>query len=245
MNEFGLIGKNIGYSFSKSFFTQKFKKEGLLYSYENFDIPDLDFLPGIISENPLLKGLNVTIPYKEKIIPFLDSLDKTAAEIGAVNVIKITDNQKLVGYNTDHYGFQTALSKFFPFHRKTALILGTGGASKAVAFSLRKLNFEYKFVSRSGNKKCIDYSNLDQAAIENHKLIVNCTPLGTFPAITECPPIPYHFLSQTHVLFDLIYNPPKTEFLRRGKQYGAQITNGLNMLELQAERAWQIWESTI
>ena len=241
MVEFGLVGKDIGYSFSKSFFTDKFEKEGLSFSYKNFDIPNLDDFLGIISANPFLKGLNVTIPYKEKIIPFLDELDTTAEEIGAVNVIKITQNQKLVGYNTDYYGFRTALSEFCPFQRKTALILGTGGASKAVAFSLKNLGFEYKFVSRSGNNEFLDYSELDRSIMEKYLLIVNCTPLGTFPNIEAAPSIPYQFLSGNHVLFDLIYNPLETEFLKRGKHYGAKISNGLNMLELQAEKAWEIW----
>lgn len=222
---------------------EKFEKEGLSHSYENFDIPNLENISGIISENPSLKGLNVTIPYKEKIIPFLDSLDKTAKEIGAVNVIKITEDHKLIGYNTDHYGFGAALSNFLPLQKKTALILGTGGASKAVAFSLKKLRFEYKFVSRSKNSNYLDYSDLDQSVIDRNLLIVNCTPLGTFPNIEACPPIPYQFLSKNHLLFDLIYNPLKTTFLKRGESKGAKTSNGLAMLELQAEKAWQLWQT--
>src|SRR5690554_3525160 len=179
MVEFGLIGKDIGYSFSKSFFTDKFEKEGLPYSYENFDIPNLDGFLEIISSNPTLKGLNVTIPYKEKILPFLDRLDPIAREIGAVNVIKITNDRKLVGFNTDYHGFQVSLSKFYPLQKKTALILGTGGASKAVAFSLKNLGFEYKFVSRSRKSEFLDYFDLDQSILEKYLLIVNCTPLGT------------------------------------------------------------------
>ena len=243
MSKFGLIGKNIDYSFSKSFFTEKFEKEGLLHSYENFDIPNLDNLSDILSENDTLKGLNVTIPYKEKIIPFLDQLDRTAEAIGAVNVIKILRNKKLIGYNTDYFGFQKALAKFLPIQKKTALIIGTGGASKAVAFALENLGFDYQYVSRSNNPNFLNYSELDQTIIEKYLLIINCTPLGTFPNIESCPPLPYPFLTKKHLLFDLIYNPSETEFLKQGKLSGAKTSNGLTMLELQAEKAWEIWNS--
>lgn len=241
MSKFGLIGKGISYSFSKSFFTEKFEKEGLLHSYKNFDIPTIDSFLDILSENKDLKGLNVTIPYKEKVIPFLDGLDKTAASIGAVNVIKILEDKKLIGYNSDYFGFQTSLVKFLPLQKKTALILGTGGASKAVAFALDNLGFDYQYVSRSNNPNFIDYSKLDQTIIEEHLLIVNCTPLGTTPNIKAYPPIPYQFLTGNHLLFDLIYNPSETQFLKRGKLWGAKTSNGLAMLEFQAEKAWEIW----
>ncbi len=243
MSNFGLIGKNIGYSFSKSFFSEKFEKEKSSHSYENFDIPSIINFPQIIAETLDLKGLNVTIPYKEEVIPFLDSLDEEARKIGAVNTIKISEDKKLIGYNTDHFGFQKALEDFLPLQQKTALILGAGGASKAIAYVLEKLGFDFKFVSRKTVSNSFDYSSLNQSIIENHLLIINCTPLGTFPNITDCPPIPYQFLTENHFLFDLIYNPAETEFLKRGKLKGATTSNGLKMLELQAEKAWAIWNS--
>ena len=243
MSKFGLIGKNIDYSFSKKFFSEKFERENLPHSYENFDIPSIDFFNEIISENIDLKGLNVTIPYKESIIPYLDFLDETAAKIGAVNTIKISENKKLTGFNTDFYGFQKALEKFLPLPQKKALILGTGGASKAIAYALEMLGFGFKFVSRTENLQTISYEILNKSTIENHLLIVNCTPLGTFPNIHEYPAIPYEFVSEKHLLFDLIYNPSETEFLKLGKIRGAKTSNGLKMLELQAEKAWEIWNS--
>src|SRR5690606_26001875 len=174
-----------------------------------------------------IKGLNVTIPYKEKIIPFLDGLDPIAKAIGAVNVIKILENKKLIGYNSDHFGFQTALTDFLPLKKRTALILGTGGASKAVAFTLEKLGFEYRHVSRSQNPNLLGYSELNQEIIEKYVLIINCTPLGTSPHIYAYPPIPYRFLTKNHLLFDLIYNPSETQFLAEGKHLGAKTSNGL------------------
>ncbi len=243
MSKFGLIGKNIGYSFSKNFFSEKFENENLFHSYENFDIPSIELFPKIISENPNLKGLNVTIPYKEEVIKFLNSLDETAQKIGAVNTIKISETGKLTGFNTDFYGFQKSLENFLPLKKKTALILGTGGASKAIAYALENLDFEFKFVSRTENSNTINYESLNKSIIENHLLIVNCTPLGTFPNIHEYPAIPYGFLTENHLLFDLIYNPAETEFLKQGKTNGAKTANGLRMLELQAEKAWEIWNS--
>lgn len=242
MAKFGLIGKNIGYSFSKKFFTEKFKNEAFPHSYENFDIDSIALFPEIISKNEALKGLNVTIPYKEEILPFLDDLDSEAKQIGAINTIKVSGN-KLIGYNTDHFGFQKSLEKFLPLQNKKALILGTGGASKAVAFALKNLGFEYKFVSRKENTDALSYTSLSKRIIKNHLLIVNCTPLGTFPNIDDCPTIPYQYLTKHHLLFDLIYNPAETEFLNRGKNNGAMIINGLDMLRFQAEKAWQIWNS--
>ncbi|OAD91900.1 shikimate dehydrogenase [Aequorivita soesokkakensis] len=243
MSKFGLIGKNIDYSFSKTYFSEKFERENLFHSYENFDIPSIEQFPKIISETPNLKGLNVTIPYKEEVIRFLNDLDETAQKIGAVNTIKISENGKLKGFNTDFYGFQKSIENFFPLKKKTALILGSGGASKAIAYALENLGFDFKFVSRKDNSNSINYQSLNQALIENHLLIVNCTPLGTFPNIHEYPPIPYAFITENHLLFDLIYNPAETEFLKQGKIQGAKTANGLKMLELQAEKAWEIWNS--
>ena len=243
MSKFGLIGKNIGYSFSKKYFSEKFEQDNLPHTYENFDIPSIEFFPNILSETQNLKGLSVTIPYKQEIIPFLDNLSEEAKRIGAVNTIKITEDKKTTGYNTDHFGFQKALEAYLPLQQKTALILGTGGASKAVAYALDNLDFKYKFVSRKTGVNSLVYSELSQEIVENHLLVINCTPLGTFPNITNCPPIPYQFLTESHLLFDLIYNPSETEFLKRAKLQGAKTSNGLRMLELQAEKAWEIWNS--
>lgn len=243
MSNFGLIGKNIGYSFSKNFFSEKFEKENLPHSYENYDMASLNSLQKIIQNTPNLLGLNVTIPFKEAIIPFLDFIAEDARQIGAVNTLKISDGNILKGYNTDHYGFQQALQPFLPLQKKSALILGTGGASKAVAFSLKHLGFTYEFVSRNKTSAPLTYSRLDQKIIQNNTLIVNCTPVGTYPKIEEFPAIPYQFLTKNHLLFDLIYNPIETEFLKRGKIQGSKTTNGLEMLKLQAEKAWEIWNS--
>lgn len=245
MVEFGLLGRNISYSFSKKYFTEKFEKEQLPNSYSNFDINEIIEFPNILSTHPRLKGLNVTIPYKEQILPFLDDLSKNAKKIGAVNTIKIYNNGKIKGYNTDCYGFKKALVPYLNVHHKKALILGTGGASKAVAFTLNQLNIPFSFVSRSYAENVnFIYSNLNQQIINSHQIIINCTPLGTFPNTDQCPEIPYQFLSSTHLLFDLIYNPSVTLFLQNGQEQGAQILNGLSMLEFQAEKAWEIWNKS-
>lgn len=241
MAKYGLVGKNIAYSFSKTFFTAKFEHEKRTDTYHNFDIEDISKLHNILTTTKNLKGFNVTIPYKESIIPYLDRVDKEAAQIGAVNTVKIAKDGKLVGYNTDHYGFATALANFLPLPAKTALILGTGGASKAVAYVLDTMDFEYKFVSRTKTSHTITYKELDKDIIAAHYLIINCTPLGTYPAIEDYPPIPYQHLSPKHLLFDLIYNPKETEFLKRGYAKGSRVSNGLKMLEYQAKRAWKIW----
>lgn len=243
MSKFGLVGKNIGYSFSKTFFSEKFERQNLPHSYVNFDISSIAFFPKIISETPNLKGLNVTIPYKQEVISYLDSLDEEAQKIGAVNTIQISKDNGLTGYNTDHFGFQKSLEAFLPLQQKTALILGTGGASKAVAYALENLGFSFKFVSRNKVMNTLSYDDLNKSILENHLLIINCTPLGTFPNITDCPPIPYQFLTKDHLLFDLIYNPAETEFLKCGKLHDTKTSNGLKMLELQAEKAWEIWNS--
>lgn len=240
---FGLIGRNIGYSFSKDFFSEKFKKEGLPHTYENYDISSITAIQKIIFETKNLKGLNVTIPYKEKVIALLDEIDGDAANIGAVNTIKISDDKKLKGYNTDHWGFQKSLQPFLPLPHHTALILGTGGASKAVAFALKNLGFSVQQVSRNANPNTLQYEDLNREIIERHLLIVNCTPLGTYPNIHEYPQIPFEFLTGDHLLYDLIYNPSQSEFLKQGKIRGTQTVNGLRMLQWQAEKAWQIWMS--
>ena len=244
MHKLGLIGKNISYSFSKAYFKNKFEKEQITnVAYENFDIENIELFPSIIQNTKGIKGFNVTIPYKEAIIPFLDDLDETAKKIGAVNTIKISENKQLIGYNTDCYGFKNSLKPLLRPHHKMALILGTGGASKAVAFSLKELNIRYYFVSRA-SKNGVDftYDSLTDEIIKQHQIIINCTPIGTFPNINACPNIPFAAINSEHILYDLIYNPAETTFLKFGKNLGATIQNGSKMLELQAEKAWSIWD---
>lgn len=243
MAKYGLIGHNIGYSFSKTFFNFKFEKENRNDSYENFDIPVLGKISEILENNPDLKGLNVTIPYKKSIIQLLDKVDKEALQIGAVNTIKINKDGTLKGYNTDHYGFSKALMEFFPLKEKKALVLGTGGASKAVKYVLQIMNFEVTQVSRTKTENNITYTDLDRDIIKQNYLIVNCTPLGTFPKIEECPDIPYEYLTKDHLAFDLTYNPRETKFMKLSKERGARKSNGLKMLEYQAKKAWSIWIS--
>jgi shikimate dehydrogenase len=241
-NQYGLIGKNIAYSFSRNYFTEKFRKLELDNTYENFDIEDLSKFPDSIQNNPNLKGLNVTIPYKEAVIPYLDGLSETAQKIGAVNTIQIK-NRKLTGHNTDYYGFQKSLEPLLKPNHKKALILGTGGASKAVAFALDTLGISYRFVSRTQQVNAVGYESLTKDVFNNHQIIINTTPIGTFPNTSDCPNIPYDMLTPSHIAFDLIYNPAETEFLKKAKSFGATTKNGLEMLELQAEKAWEIWNS--
>lgn len=242
MRKFGLVGKNISYSFSASYFENKFKEENIEdASYQNFDLKSIKEFDSIFKTNPEIKGLNVTIPYKETIIPNLDSIDKTAKKIGAVNTIKVTKKGKLKGYNTDYYGFKKSLKPFLKKHHKKALILGTGGASKAIAFVFEQLEIDYSYVSRSDSKNNLTYQNLYDDIVEQHTILVNCSPVGTHPNTNECPKIPYEAISKEHILFDLIYNPKETLFLRKGKMKGATTINGLKMLEYQAEKSWKIW----
>ena len=243
MAKYGLLGKNIGYSFSKTFFTIKFEKENSQDSYSNFDISTVSQLSEVLKKNPELKGLNVTIPYKESVMPMLDKIDKEAQAIGAINTIKITKNGKLIGYNTDHYGFASALMKFLPIKEKKALILGTGGASKAIYYVLKAMNFEITQVSRTASSGSITYSDLNRDIISQNYLIINCTPLGTFPDIHKFPDIPYEFLSKNHLAFDLTYNPRETQFMKRSNAQGARVSNGLKMLEYQAKKSFAIWKS--
>jgi len=240
-NRFGLIGKNISYSFSKGYFTQKFSEMGLKdHTYENFDLQNISDFENVINNNPNIKGLNVTIPYKQEIIPYLDILEEQAREIGAVNTIQFTENG-LKGHNTDNYGFRNAIFPFIKKHHTKALILGTGGASKAVAFVLDSLGISHTFVSRNPTVGQLSYDELDSDIMKDFTILVNCTPLGTYPNIEQHPNITYQCITQNHLLFDLIYNPEKTKFLKEGEVRGAQISNGLRMLELQADRAWEIW----
>jgi len=243
MSKYGLIGKNISYSFSRNYFKNKFEKENIADStYVNFDIEVIDDFPTHVKNTSKLKGLNVTIPYKESIIPFLDKLSKKAKAIGAVNTIRITKKGNLVGYNTDCYGFSKSLKPHLKPQHKKALVLGTGGASKAIAFSLKTLGIKYAFVSRNLNPGVTyTYDSLTTSIVKKHPLIINCTPLGTHPNITISPNIPYEGITPKHLLFDLIYNPEETIFLKKGKKLGAKTLNGYKMLELQAEKAWEIW----
>lgn len=239
---FGLLGRNINYSFSKGYFTDKFNNENFEgCSYENFDIPEINFFTELVKNNPDLKGLNVTIPYKEVVIPFLDKLSKKAAEIGAVNTIKFTKKGKLKGYNTDYYGFKKSLKPLLQPHHKKALILGTGGASKGVAFALDELGVLYTFVSRGSKENAIDYERINATTFDNYQIIINSTPVGTSPNTDAFPLIPYEFFTEKHIAYDLIYNPAETQFLKKAKEQGAQIKNGLDMLIFQAEKAWKIW----
>ncbi|WP_159951270.1 shikimate dehydrogenase family protein [Polaribacter septentrionalilitoris] len=241
---FGLLGKNISYSFSKGYFKEKFEKLGLKkHKYVNFDLQSIDDFPKVIEKNEdYLKGINVTIPYKEEVMQHLNKLDKTAEQIGAVNTIKFTKRGDLKGYNTDVVGFENSISPLLKKHHKRALILGTGGASKAVAYALKKNDIKVKFVSRNPTtKEMISYNDITEEVMDKYKVIVNCTPLGTSPDVDKCPDIPYQFLTDKHLLFDLIYNPEVTTFLKKGIEKGAIIKNGYEMLQLQAEESWRIW----
>ena len=240
---FGLLGKDISYSFSRGYFSEKFTKLKLNKNkYVNFDIQDIQEFSKIIKEREHLAGINVTIPYKQQVIQFLDKLDETAKEIGAVNTIKFTKRGNLKGYNSDVVGFENSIKPFLKKHHKKALILGTGGASKAIAYALKKNKIKYKFVSRNPmGKKQISYDSLTEEIVEKYTIIINSTPLGTSPNINQCPDIPYQYITEKHLLYDLIYNPEITTFLSKGKEKGAIIKNGYEMLELQAEESWRIW----
>jgi shikimate dehydrogenase len=243
MTTYGLIGKSLGHSFSKKYFTEKFKKEGRSAQYENFELSTIKSFPQLICERPEIEGLNVTIPYKESIIPFLDEIDDEAQQIGAVNTIKIK-NGKCIGYNTDAYGFKQSIKPFLRNVHEKALILGTGGASKAVAYTLENIGIEVAYLTRNpeGDHQ-FSYAACNEIMMNAFKLIVNCTPLGTHPNINEMPNIPISFVSKDHLVIDLIYNPPETKLLTMAKATGADILNGETMLREQAEKSLTIWES--
>lgn len=242
-NKFGLVGKNIDYSFSRNYFNEKFNRENLACTYVNFDLQDISEFPKILKDNPELVGLNVTIPYKEAIIAYLDELSPEAKSIGAVNTIKVLADGKLLGHNTDYYGFQKALKPLINSSHKAALILGTGGASKAIEYALNKMGISTKFVSRIATNHTLSYQALNQEMIQTHQLIVNTTPLGTHPNIESYPDIPYQYLEEGHLLYDLTYNPAKTSFMKKAETYKAQTANGYKMLVEQAEKAWEIWQN--
>ncbi len=240
--QFGLVGRNISYSFSKNYFTEQFQKNNTQdCTYENFDIQDINEFSKIIQNNPDLIGLNVTIPYKETVIPFLTKLSDNALKIGAVNVIKITKEGEIIGDNSDYYGFKKALEPLLQPHHTQALILGTGGASKAVAFALEQLGIAYTFVSRKISENTINYSQLNAENFKKYQIVINTTPLGTSPNTEVFPEIPYQYFNSKYIAFDLIYNPSETQFLKKAKEHGAVIKNGQEMLIFQAEKAWEIW----
>jgi len=246
MDKYGLIGFPLKHSFSKDYFNSKFISEGIDAEYINFEISSIKELSFIIRNNPQLRGLNVTIPYKEQVIPGLDKLNEDARQIGAVNVIKIERRKKkvfLTGYNSDVIGFKQSIEPLLQPHHQQALVLGTGGSAKAIYYGLQQLGINATFISRrKSSDKILTYSELSQEVIEKHKIIVNCTPVGLMPKTEECPAIPYHFLTTEHLLYDLLYNPNETLFMKRGEERGASVKNGLEMLLLQAFAGWKIWK---
>ncbi len=247
MNIYGLIGYPLTHSFSKKYFSEKFEKENLHTSvYQNFEIDSIARFKDIIATNPQLNGLNVTIPYKEKVIDYLDELDPEAKEIGAVNTIKFTENVGLLktsGFNTDIFGFEESINPLLQPEHKKALILGTGGASKAIEYVLKKKNINFLHVSRNNanGKSVISYNDLTPDVLNEYTIIINTTPLGMYPDIHSCPELPWEYVGQKHLLYDLVYNPDLTKFMSMGLEQGAQVKNGLEMLHLQAEKAWEIW----
>lgn len=244
MDKYGLIGYPLGHSFSISYFNQKFTDENIDASYENFEIPTIDLLPEILDSNPNLRGLNVTIPYKEKVISYLDSISPEARSIGAVNVIRVTHEGSktlLKGFNSDVIGFTQSIEPMLEKYHKKALILGTGGASKAINFGLKSLGLETLFVSRREKEGTIQYKDVTADVVKEYNVIVNCTPCGMYPHTEECPALPYEAMDSRTILYDLIYNPDETLFLKKGKEHGATVKNGLEMLLLQAFASWDFW----
>ncbi len=245
MKRFGLVGQTLKHSFSKKYFEEKFAKEGIDdCCYENFELPSINEFPKLIENRPDLKGLNVTIPYKEEVVPFLQSKNEIVEEVGACNCIKIV-NGKLRGYNTDAVAFKNSLQKKLKPYHKCALVLGTGGASKAVQYALKQLNIDFLLVSRRKQQNQLGYENVGEDTIRARLIIINTTPLGMYPNTNQDPPIPYKAITSHHLLYDLIYNPAKTKFLQHGEAQGAQIMNGYEMLLAQAEESWRIWNEDV
>lgn len=244
MDKYGLIGYPLGHSFSVGYFNEKFRNEGINAKYINFEIASISALKEILSSNPELKGLNVTIPYKEQVIDLLDEISPEARAIGAVNVIKIEHRNNrpyLKGYNSDVIGFTKSIEPMLEHYHKKALILGSGGAAKAVHYGLRSLGIEARFVERRKSLRGLTYNDLSPKILKEFPLIINCTPVGMYPNIDECPDIPYEGLNHHNLLYDLIYNPDETLFMSKGKANGASVKNGLEMLLLQAFASWEIW----
>ena len=241
IKRYGLIGKNIEYSFSRGYFKKKFETEKLQDCiYTNFDLNQIKELKNILSLKNIF-GLNVTTPYKREVIHYLDRLSPAAEKINAVNTIKFHKDGTTSGHNTDVYGFEKSLLEIINKFPKKALILGTGGASSAVAYVMKKLKIEFSYISRRGGENTTIYTDVDEITINEHELIINASPVGTFPNIDKAPELPYQFLTKNHILYDLIYNPTETRFLREGKTRGSKILNGQKMLEFQAEKSWEIW----
>lgn len=241
---YGLIGFPLTHSFSQRFFNRKFEDEGINARYINFEIPDIGDLMEVVAEYPDLKGLNVTIPYKEQVMRYLDEIDADAARIGAVNVVKFIrsgSSLKFKGYNSDVVGFTDSLEPLLTPQRHSVLILGTGGAAKAVACGVSNLGLGFTFVSRTPRTGMIGYDQITPEVMESHKIIVNTTPLGMYPNVDTCPDIPYSLLTPEHLCYDLLYNPDTTMFMRRSREFGAEVKNGLEMLLLQAFESWRIW----
>ena len=246
MDKYGLSGYPLGHSFSIGYFNEKFQNECIDATYENFEIPSIENLTEILDSNPELKGLNVTIPYKEKVISYLDSISPEARAIGAVNVIKVThkgNKTELKGYNSDVIGFTQSIEPLLERYHKKALVLGTGGASKAIIFSLKSLGIETLTVSRFERHGCVRYEDITPEMIKEYNVIVNCTPCGMYPQTDDCPNLPYEAMDSHTLLYDLIYNPDETLFLKKGKAQGATVKNGLEMLLLQAFASWNFWNS--
>jgi len=245
MNLYGLIGFPLKHSFSKKYFDEKFAKENISDSeYKLFPISSLKELPSLIKNNPNLVGLNITIPYKEEVLNYIDNKDEIVKSVGATNTIKIkreSNRISLKAFNTDVLGFENSIKPLLKEHHKNALILGSGGASKAAEHVLRQLGIEFLVVSRNPSSMQISYQDLNEKLVTNYSLIINSTPIGTFPNISEYPNIPFEFLTNKHLLFDMVYNPSETMFLKKAKEMGANIKNGLEMLQLQAEESWKIW----
>lgn len=242
MWKFGLIGKSLGHSFSKPYHNARFENESLDATYDNYELADASEVRRLFENTPELIGVNVTIPFKSEVLPFLDHVDDPAREMVAVNTI-VRDGSRLVGYNTDIYGFEVSLMRFVTRPPARALVLGTGGAAKAVGHVLGKLKTEFEYVSRSPGSKVLTYREITPEMMALHTLIVNCTPLGMEPDASTLPDVPYHAMTDKHFVFDLVYNPRKTLFLKKSEEQGASVKNGLEMLHLQADRSWEIWQS--
>ena len=244
MDKYGLIGYPLGHSFSCSFFTDKFENEGINAVYQNFEISNIDQLAEVIDANPQLRGLNVTIPYKQKVLPFLDEVSKEARAIGAVNVIRVEhrgNSRRLIGYNSDVICFAESIEPMLKPTHKKAMILGTGGASKAIDYALRRLGLQTVLVSRYQRPGTVTYDDITPEAVQEYPVIVNCTPVGMFPHGNECPRLPYEAMNSDNLLYDLIYNPERTLFMQRGEAQGATVKNGSEMLLLQAIASWKFW----
>lgn len=245
---YGLVGKTLAHSFSKKFFTEKFQKENIPNTvYELFELKEIEEFPALIHNTPGLNGLNVTIPYKEQVMAFISELDTSAEKVGAVNVINISDNRRLKGFNSDYYGFKQSLQDWLPssLTRSNALILGTGGSSRAVKAALDDLGIEHLSVSRNAAGSNINYETLKEHPdiFQEHRIIINTTPMGMYPNVETVPDLNFEFITRYHFLFDLVYNPQETLFLKKGLERGAKVKNGLEMLHLQAEKSWEIWNS--